>query len=138
MKRLTAFAITALLGWTVTGHAGNPGETHSGDSALNLRTGENTKSERNKQAYLAQIDGKLRQFDRDVVALRTQRDRLTPGTSAYKSIDLRIESMNSRLAQIRRDIASMEADDENHWLVEKRAVDENLADLSRLSNGLAE
>ena len=138
MKRLTAFAITALISWGVACQAGNPGETHSGDSALNLRTGENTKSEQNKQTYLSQIDGKLRQFDRDVVALRAQRDRLTPGTSAYKSIDLRIESMNSRLAKIRRDIASMEADDENHWRVEKRDIDENLADLSRLSKRLAE
>ncbi len=139
MKRLSSLAIAGLTMWAVSGRAAaNPGETQAGDSVLKLDTGDNTKAKQNKIAYLQMIEGQIRQFDRELVQLRMQRDRLTPGTGAHKSVDSRVEAMNSRMAQIRRDLATIQAEDGEQWRVVKENIDENLSDLSRLSRGLAE
>lgn len=139
MKRLQSLVVAALAIWAVSASAaGNPGETQAGDSVLKLDTGDNTKSKQNKLAYLQRVDGQLRRFDREIVSLKEQRGRLTPGTSGYKSVDLRVEAMNSRMAQVRRDIATIQAEDSEHWRVVKENIDENLADMTRLSHGMAE
>lgn len=139
MKRLTSLMIAGLTMWAVSGRAvANPGETQAGDSVLKLDTGDNTKAKKDKIAYLRMIEGQVQRFDRELVQLKVQRDRLTPGTSAYKSLDLRVEAMNSRMAQIRRDLATIQAEAGEQWRVVKNSIDENLADLSQLSRGLAE
>lgn len=139
MKRLPSGLIAALAIWAISAQAAaNPGETQAGDSVLKLDTGENTESNHNKVTYLQRVDGSIKRFGREIVLLKEQRDRLRPGSSDYKSVDLRLEAMNSRMAQVRRDLANIQSEETEKWRVVKDSIDQNLADMNRLSRGMAE
>lgn len=91
-----------------------------------------------RTTYLSTVETKLKSIDRQIIELKTQRDREASNTDRFKELDKQVSRMEDQSKEVREKVADLRKASSTDWASIQSDLEKEMAKLDRFASGYAD